>query len=217
MPMKQFSSKEGYKLYRHTSPSGKVYIGITKTSVYARWNKGRGYRRNQPAFYNAILKYGWDNINHEILFDNLTKDRAERLEIELIRHYKGLKLSYNIADGGGLTNQSEYSRRRSSETMKRLWREIPHILLHRETNKGKKKSIESIRLRSNPVIQFDRDGKPIQEFLSVTEASMSTGISNRSITNCCKGGCFCKCRNRFINIKQAGGYIWKYREEIICQ
>lgn len=73
MPMKQFSSKEGYKLYRHTSPSGKVYIGITKTSVYARWNKGRGYRRNQPAFYNAILKYGWDNINHEILFDNLTR------------------------------------------------------------------------------------------------------------------------------------------------
>lgn len=30
-------------LYRHTSPSGKVYIGITFKSVNKRWNGGRGY------------------------------------------------------------------------------------------------------------------------------------------------------------------------------
>lgn len=44
MAHKELSSLQGYKLYRHTSPSGKVYIGITKTSVYARWMNGRGYR-----------------------------------------------------------------------------------------------------------------------------------------------------------------------------
>jgi hypothetical protein len=57
-------------LYRHTSPSGKVYIGITFKTANKRWNNGRGYS-NCTYFYNAILKYGWDNIKHEILFTDL--------------------------------------------------------------------------------------------------------------------------------------------------
>lgn len=39
-------------LYRHTSPSGKVYIGITSKSVNKRWNGGRGYK-TCIYFYNA--------------------------------------------------------------------------------------------------------------------------------------------------------------------
>ena len=62
-------------LYRHTSPSGKVYIGITSKSVNKRWNGGRGYK-TCIYFYNAILKYGWDNIKHEILFTDLEEKRA---------------------------------------------------------------------------------------------------------------------------------------------
>lgn len=87
-------------LYRHTSPSGKVYIGITsRNKAYKRWKYGHGYK-GCKAFYNAILKYGWDNIKHEVLFTNLEEDRAKRLEIELIRHYKALGASYNITNGG---------------------------------------------------------------------------------------------------------------------
>ena len=55
-------------LYRHTSPSGKVYIGITR-DVNIRWsNKGYRYLTYNSIFGKAILKYGWDNIKHEILF-----------------------------------------------------------------------------------------------------------------------------------------------------
>ena len=87
-------------LYRHTSPSGKVYVGITsRNKAYKRWEYGHGYK-GCKAFYNAILKYGWDNIKHEVLFTNLEEDRAKRLEIELIRHYKALGASYNITNGG---------------------------------------------------------------------------------------------------------------------
>lgn len=88
-----------WTLYRHTSPSGNVYIGITSRNVNRRWNNGMGYK-SCKLFFRAILKYGWDNIKHEILFTNLEKDRAKRLEIELIRHYKNLEISYNITDGG---------------------------------------------------------------------------------------------------------------------
>ena len=31
---------ENYKLYKHTSPSGKVYIGITCQEVEDRWRRG---------------------------------------------------------------------------------------------------------------------------------------------------------------------------------
>lgn len=87
-------------LYRHTSPSDKVYIGITsRRNPNLRWNNGRGYTACRY-FYNAIIKYGWDNIRHEVLFDNLEEDTAKRLEIELIRHYKNLGISYNITSGG---------------------------------------------------------------------------------------------------------------------
>lgn len=87
-------------LYRHTSPSGKVYIGITsKSNPNWRWQNGKGYV-TCIYFYNAILKYGWNNIRHEILFRDLNESTAKRLEIELIRHYKDLGISYNITDGG---------------------------------------------------------------------------------------------------------------------
>lgn len=86
-------------LYRHTSPSGKVYIGITSRDVNKRWSNGFGYKLCK-LFFRAILKYGWDNIKHEILFTNLEESRAKILEIELIRHYKSLGISYNITNGG---------------------------------------------------------------------------------------------------------------------
>lgn len=90
-----------YCLYKHTSPSGKVYIGITSLNPIIRWGtKGNGYRRH-PYFCNAIKKYGWDNITHEILYSDLSESMAKGLEKSLVAYYKGLGISYNTADGGG--------------------------------------------------------------------------------------------------------------------
>ena len=88
-------------VYKHTSPSGKVYIGITSKSVEERWNSGKGYSKNKY-FYRAIQKYGWDNFKHKILFENLTKEEACQKEIELIAEYKSNnpEFGYNIASGG---------------------------------------------------------------------------------------------------------------------
>jgi len=59
----------------HTSPSGKCYIGQTCQSCEERWGiNGSNYIKKKdgnfihPKFAQAILKYGWDNIKHEILF-----------------------------------------------------------------------------------------------------------------------------------------------------
>lgn len=70
-------------VYKHTSPSGGIYIGITKQNPIVRWNNGFGYKRN-PHFYNAIQKYGWNNFQHEIIFSNLTQEEAEKCYLRLL-------------------------------------------------------------------------------------------------------------------------------------
>lgn len=96
--------EKSWTIYRHISPSGKVYVGITsQKAIYKRWGYGAGYK-HAILFYRAILKYGWSNIKHEVLFTNLTESRAKSLEISLIRHYKNLGISYNITNGGEGTN-----------------------------------------------------------------------------------------------------------------
>ena len=59
---------------KHTSPKGKSYIGITKNTNKRFGTNGNGYK-NQPKFWNAIQKYGWENFTHEIIEDNLPLNR----------------------------------------------------------------------------------------------------------------------------------------------
>lgn len=90
---------ENWTVYKHTSPSGKVYIGITKRSCKIRWSNGKGYK-DCPIFFRAIEKYGWNNIKHEILFENFNEVSAKMTEEDLIYYYKSIDKSYNITNGG---------------------------------------------------------------------------------------------------------------------
>lgn len=90
-----------WKVYIHTTPNNKYYIGITSRDVEKRWQKGTGYVNN-PYFYNSILKYGWDNIQHEIVAENLTMQEAANFEMILISKLKSnnSKSGYNLSPGG---------------------------------------------------------------------------------------------------------------------
>ena len=93
--------ENNYKVYCHLFPNGKRYIGITKQRLAIRFKNGYGYQRC-PIMWKAIQKYKWRNIEHNVLFENLTKEEAETKEIELIAKYKSndRKFGYNIANGG---------------------------------------------------------------------------------------------------------------------
>ena len=108
---------KSYIVYKHTTPSNKIYIGITGTSTNQRWNNGKGYAKH-PYFYNAIKKYGWDNITHEILFDNLTKEDACIKEKELIKFYNSNnpKYGYNMTSGGEMCTWNELARNNLSKS-----------------------------------------------------------------------------------------------------
>lgn len=96
-------------VYIHTNKiNNKVYIGITSQIPEKRWGKnGNYYKKNQSVFYNAIHKYGWNNFEHIIFAEDLTKEEAINMEIKLIalyksncKRYKNPEYGYNMTDGG---------------------------------------------------------------------------------------------------------------------
>lgn len=114
-------SDRKYCVYKHTSPSNKIYIGIT-FNPKRRWYNGNGYlhkrkdgKYNQPLFARAILKYGWDKFTHEILEDNLSKEQACELEKKYIQEYDSTnpQKGYNISFGGDILM---YGKTHSEET-----------------------------------------------------------------------------------------------------
>lgn len=79
----------------------KYYVGITSLSTKVRWrSNGSGY--SKQIFYYAIQKYGWDNIEHFVIAENLTKDEAILFEKKLIYilDSNNNKYGYNLTDGG---------------------------------------------------------------------------------------------------------------------
>lgn len=55
--------------------------------------------------------------------------------------------------------------------------------------------------QSKPVCQYALDGRLLNTYKSVCEASRQTGISQGDISNCCLG-----------RYKSAGGFIWKFKQ-----
>lgn len=97
-----------YYIYMYTFPNGKKYIGKTKRSMNQRQGSDwSGYKRCR-LLWNAIQKYGTENIKTDILFEGtLTDEEASKLECFYIEKYKtnaskynNPSYGYNLTDGG---------------------------------------------------------------------------------------------------------------------
>ena len=116
-----------YCVYKHTSPSQKVYIGITKQSASGRWKNGLGYQ-SSPHFWNAIQKYGWDSFLHEVLSVGLSAEEACEEERRLIAEYMATdrRFGYNEKDGGQKgSSLNDIARKRVSDGLKKFYAEHP--------------------------------------------------------------------------------------------
>lgn len=104
--------------------NGKKYIGITCKKPHVRWGLNGGHYIGCP-FYNAILKYGWDNFNHIILFSGLSRKEACEKEKELILKYKTYdrNFGYNATWGGESNVMTDESRKKLSISQKERLKE----------------------------------------------------------------------------------------------
>lgn len=129
----------------------KRYIGITHTTLHKRWgNNGCGYKNgHQSVFGRAIDKYGWDNFDHIIISENLTKDEACEKEIEYIKNYntQDPNFGYNIQPGGQLGNAgvkfSEESKQKMSNAKKGKKLSEEHKRKISESCKGHKPGVHT--------------------------------------------------------------------------
>lgn len=83
-----------YSVYEHVFPNGKRYIGITN-NIDIRWRKGEGYK-GQEKIYGAIEKYGWGNIQHNIIVSGIGVNQAKKLEEYLIKTLDTIENGYNV-------------------------------------------------------------------------------------------------------------------------
>ena len=206
---------------------GKVYIGQTALNVERRWRNGKGYKTG--VFKKAIEKYGWNNFEHIIVKDKLSKEEANLLDVSLIRKYKELGICYNITDGGEgacgykhteeskkkISNRSkgkkipEYIKILVSERFKGVALTEEHKLKISIALRGKSKSEEAkLKMKLNhsyhdlvEVIKCDKNGNIICTYPSIAEASRDTGILQTHISRCARG-----------KRPSAGGYKWEYKK-----
>lgn len=111
-------SDNNFIVYEHINKTnGKRYIGITSQPLSRRWRKnGAGYK-SCVLFYRAIQKYGWDNFEHNILYQGLSKQEAQQKEKEIIAKYQSNnpEFGYNLLSGGEHGFHSELSKEKNRQ------------------------------------------------------------------------------------------------------
>lgn len=181
-----------YSVYMHTFPDGKKYIGATCRDPKKRWANGRGYTDNHE-MDEAIKEVGWDNIQHDILGSNMSKESAMAEERRLIKENNTTNPEYgfNHHPGGTGSNRgiicSDESRDKRRAAM---------------TGRFSGVYVGGNSPRAREVNQYDKNGNYISTYGSTTEAAEAINKDYSSIVRCCHGE-YCTC----------GGYIWAYKDE----
>lgn len=180
-------------VYKHTFPNGKSYIGITCKDPKDRWRNGEGYKGQRV--YRAIKKYGWNNIKHEILEENLTIEQANEREKYYIQKFNTFIYSkntkgYNCTLGGDGTCGTPLSDEQK-ELLAKIHNspEFKEMLCKRNKEMAKK------------IFQYSDDGEFLQEFDSITEASREYEVSTSSLSWAVKNETLCV------------GYQWRFYQK----
>lgn len=94
--------KEGMIIYKATSPSGKIYIGKTTTTLNERRRRHENSIRSKKKTYfiKALIKYGIENIQWEVIDTTNNFHELNRLEEYWIKYYDSINSGYNIQIGG---------------------------------------------------------------------------------------------------------------------
>lgn len=157
-----------YSIYRCTNTTnGKVYIGFTKDLSKRIQGHKSNCKKENIKFYNAIIKYGWNNFIWETIYQS--KDKVHTLntmEPFFIKEYDSTNIGYNICNGGnmgpiysgekngmfGKTHSIEARQKMSTAAKMSKGKSY-------EQRYGKEKSIELKKLRSIIFSKKNNSGK----------------------------------------------------------
>ena len=166
-------------VYKATSPSGKVYIGITITPLKER---KRTHLRNvkngsETPFHNAIRKYKMRNIKWEIIDRGDKWDDLCALEIKYIEMFDSYRNGYNLTKGGegtfGLKHNEEWCSR-NSEIRKRYFEDpqnkemqsLANKLAHEENPQQAIEHSRFMKERYKKKSEREKTAKEMRDYLS---------------------------------------------------
>lgn len=225
----------------HTSPSNKVYIGITSMNPpEERYANGRGYGP-KTVFGKAISKYGWDNFSHTVLMSGLTENEAKQEEIRLIAEYKSTnrKHGYNMSAGGDGTkgvvpseetrrklsiassgkNNPFYGRKHSLESRRKISENHADLSGKNHPNYGKRLPDKVRRNMSKNHADVSGSnnpnwgkGKPVAQIEPETQKVIKTFVNANRASKETGVNRNCIAWCCTGKYQRAGGYIWKYTQ-----
>ena len=140
-------------------------------------------------FFNGKIPNGYE-IDHIIPVSNGGTNKLDNLRC--------------VTRKENLNNPNSFSNKSISHKGKKPW------------NKGKpwsdvtKKKIADTKPKIK-VVQFV--GNSITTYDCLREAARKTNISRSSIKHACDGGFFHKSRQKWVNVSQAGGSKWMYKDD----
>jgi group I intron endonuclease len=189
----------------------KVYVGQTiDYSHRIRSHKFNLTQNKNTPFYNALLKYGWENFSINII-EECEENELNNKEIYWIKKKNSLYPNgYNLLEGGSQSRHTDYTKQKISNGRKGIKFSESHIENLRKShlgyimpeeqkkkisnsNKGKVISQETKRkLKYNQphrkeVGRFDIEGNLIIKYESIMDASISLDCSPGNISECCNG------------------------------
>lgn len=205
MEQEYFMSVDKFTVYILKFPNEKVYIGQTK-NIKIRWEaNGIHYKKNKE-MYNDILKYGWKNIDKEILLETSCEDIAYNNEIKYIQLYNATnsEKGYNKSSGGKCSAKGVKMNSENKEALySRLYGNKYH-LGYKHSNESKQKMSKSkIGKHYSVKTEFPKRKVICVEteiiYESLTEAERKTGINHSHICQVCS-------KQR----QTSGGFHWEY-------
>lgn len=209
-------------LYQLTFPNSKIYIGQSR-HFRSRMNAYKSKSLNKKSnTYNlpigrAIRKYGWDNVQKEIILSCLTKD-VDYFESYLIKLWKtqDKKFGYNCESGGNKykTHSTETKEKMSKVKIGRIFssehRDNIALAIRNGYKDGTRPKPQPMLGRtgknnpkSQPVCQVDAlTGSILKEWASAREVERELKINHSRIHLVCLNKEHCK---------TAGGFKWEYK------
>ncbi|MDE6210088.1 MAG: HNH endonuclease [Lachnospiraceae bacterium] len=179
------------------------YEGIYCVSNFGRV-KRIGKYRNQVTEWesNRLLKPAIKNNGYlyvQLCKNNKTKSKmVHRLVAEAFLDNPDNKLTVNHIDGNRANNNVH-----NLEWATYMENNVHSLYVLHGYRKGERRN-----QRGKPVMQYDLQGNFIKEYPSYREAQRETGIN--SIDAVCRGA-----RQKGRKQKTAGGFVWRYKEDII--
>ena len=125
--------ENNYTVYQHVTPDGLYYFGQTN-DIKRRW-EANGCHYKETALQPYIEKYGWDNIQHIVLFRDQTKENALWIEDFLIETAREDGVCINKNRSGLLSKEEGYKQEYYEQNKEQI---LEQKRQYYEQNKDKK-------------------------------------------------------------------------------